>query len=138
MQYTRQAKDLILGAAHRAKTLGHSYIGSAHILLSLVQQPGLPGQLLRFSGLDPSFAELAVSVLWGAGTPGLPLPQSFSGQARRILRGAAAEAQRCGNRYVDNSHIFIALLRQPRSGAARVLTLADVDREELFSRAVAR
>ena len=136
MHYTRQAKALLLGAAQSARGLGHSYIGSVHILLSLAQCPEQPGQLLRHAGLEPAFGELAAAVLWGAGTPGLPLPQGFTGQARRILRMAAREAQRCGSRWIDSRHILIALLRQPRSGAARVLTLADVDREALFSRAV--
>ena len=98
MQYTRQAKKVILEAANAAKQLGHSYIGSVHILLALLRQPGLPGRLLKFAGLEKSYAELVVTILYGAGESGLPLPQSFSRQARRILYFAAKEARCNGSR----------------------------------------
>ena len=138
MQFTRECSAVILGAAKAARQLGHSYVGSAHLLLALLRQPGLPRQLLRFAGLEPGFAELTVSVLWGAGAPYLPLPQSFSRQARLVLHGASEEARRCGSRYVGSGHVFLALLRRPRTGAAKVLTLAGIDRQELLGRFVTR
>ena len=46
MRYHPQTQELIRQAARKARELGHSYVGSAHLLLALAEQPGATGQLL--------------------------------------------------------------------------------------------
>ena len=49
MRYDVQTLELIRVAAQTARSMGHSYVGSAHLLLALTRQPGAEGQLLRFA-----------------------------------------------------------------------------------------
>ena len=135
MQYERRVRQLILMAMTQARSLGHSYVGSVHILLSLAQSPCLGGQLLRFSGLDPLAVRQITELFYGRGTEGLPLPQGFSVQARRILRGAGAEAVMLEAKKVDEVHILLSMLRIERSAAKEVLMLCGIDTEALFTRA---
>ena len=136
MQYAQDAQRLILHAGSIARELGHSYVGTAHLLLSLAQTPGLSGQLLRGGGFDWELSGKMARVLYGAGTPGLPLPQGFSTQARAVLRGAGREARLLGHRQVQNIHIFLSLLRQEKTAARDLMVLGGVDTQELFSAAV--
>lgn len=136
MQYRMDARELILAAGRKAKAMGHSYVGSVHLLLAMVQQPGLAGQLLRSAGLDGALAESMAAVLYGTGTPDLPLPQGFSTQARRILRGAGNEARLLGARQVRDVHILLSLLRREKTAARDILLLNDVDMPWLFSSTV--
>ncbi len=136
MQYTQEVQTLICEAAASARKLGHSYVGSIHLLLALAQLPFLPGQLLRFAGAEPEQLELMAGVFYGAGTPGLPLPQGFSAQARRIFRDARTEARSCGSRKVSVTHILLSLLRTKNSAAQELLMLSSVDTDELFTRTV--
>ena len=136
MQYEKGAQRLILSAARKARAMGHSYVGSAHLLLALARTPGLPGQMLRFAGFDPVMAEAMVAVLYGVGTPDLPLPQGFSRQARGVLRGAGVEAVQLGSKSVKTEHIFLSLLRREKTAATDVLILSDVDAQSLFSATV--
>ena len=53
MRYHMHTVELIRLAGQKARTLGHSYVGSAHLLLALTQQTGSTGQLLRSAGVDP-------------------------------------------------------------------------------------
>ena len=92
MRYSQDATDVILGAAAAARELGHGFVGSVHLTLALAREPGTAGILLRQLGLTADFAYDIAAVLYGVGSQGLPLPQGFSDQARRILRGAAGEA----------------------------------------------
>ena len=94
----------------------------------------MEAQLLRYSGFDAGVARDITTILYGRGTGGLPLPQGFSVQARRILRGAGAEAVMLEAKKVDDLHILLSLLRQERSAAQEVLLLCGVDTEALFSR----
>ena len=43
MRYHTLTTDLIQQAGQQARYLGHSYVGSAHLLLALIQQPGMAG-----------------------------------------------------------------------------------------------
>ena len=75
MRYHLLTVELIQNAGNVAKTMGHSCVGSAHLLLAMLQQPGAAGQLLRSMGIDPQLTETMAMVLCGEGTPDLPLPQ---------------------------------------------------------------
>ena len=134
MQYEKDAQRLILAAGRKARALGHSYVGSVHLLLALAEEPGIAGQLLRGAGFELAFAQAAALVLYGAGTPGLPLPQGFSSQVRRVLRGAREEARYFGSRHVQAQHILLSLLRGEKTAAADLLLLSGVDAQALFSR----
>ena len=136
MQYEKKSRTVILNAADRARELGHSYVGSAHLLLALSDAEGPAGQLLRFAGCMPENAKTAIRGLYGSGTQGLPLPQGFSPQARRVLQAAGAEAVASQSRSVLPEHILLALLRQEGTQAQQVLLLVGVDMRLLFSNLV--
>ena len=136
MRYDPSAQGLILRAGNIARGLGHSYVGSQHLLLALAEDKGLAGTLLRGAGLERETAEQMASVLYGVGTAGLPLPQGLSAQARAILHRSRKEASSLGARAVEPVHILLSLLRQDRTASRDLLILSGVDREELFSRTV--
>ena len=132
MQYAQGALTLIALAAGEARQLGHSFVGSGHMLLALSQCPAAAGNLLRTYGIDPQVLRSVMAVMYGKGTPGLPLPQGMTAKLRRILRNAGSEARATGERKVDSIHILISLLRQEKSEAKELLILGGADPQELF------
>ena len=136
MRYSGQTQQLLLQAAHIARDFGHGYVGSAHLLLAMSQQTDMTGNLLRQMGVDPQLTEQIAAVLYGVGTPGLPLPQGFSMQMRRILQEAGKEAGIQHSNRVEPVHILLSMLRQEKSAARELLILGSVDTEELFHQAV--
>ena len=136
MRYDVQTAELIRMAAQAARSLGHSYVGSAHLLLALTRQPGSAGQLLRFAGVDPVLTEEMTLLFFGSGTPDLPLPQGLSHGARGILRGAMKEAGRLGCREIQPVHVLLALARRGESAAGELLDLEGVSGEMLFHKTV--
>jgi ATP-dependent Clp protease ATP-binding subunit ClpA len=52
-----------------------------------------------------------------------------SAEVRRIVALAGEEASRFGHRYVGPEHLLLGMLREDRSGAARVLQAEGVDQE---------
>ena len=136
MRYSVQAAQLIRSAANYARHMGHSYVGSEHILLALVSEGGWTSLILQGVGVNRQFMMEAVAVLYGAGTPALPLPQGFTGAARRILRSAAREARMSGYKSIESAHILLSVLRCENCAAQELLSVADIDRNEVFSRSV--
>ena len=136
MRYESSAQVLILAAGEQARSLGHSFVGSQHLLLAFGKDDSLGGKLLRGAGFDPDLAVKMAVVLYGVGTPGLPLPQGMSAQLRKILSAAMDEAKLRGSRELSRIHIFLAMLRQNRCSARDLLVLSGVDPEDLFTRTV--
>ena len=138
MRYDVQLKAVLMRSGAVARKLGHSYVGSGHLLIALLESPASAGRLLRFAGMEPETAEQLLALLYGVGAPGLPLPQGFSNQARRILQNAGAEARQLGGRQVKSEHLLLSLLRSERSAARELLLLSDVDTKMLFTQTVDR
>ena len=127
---------MIRGAAREARLLGHGFVGTAHLLLALIDDAGWGGQLLRSFGLERQLLEDLTVLSYGLGQEGLPLHQSFTPSARKILQGAGWEARHGGCRLIGADHILLALTRLEGTSARQLLQLCQVDMEELFTLAV--
>ncbi len=136
LRYERGAQEIILLAGQTARELGHSYVGTEHLLLALAREPGLTGKLLRGAGLDPEVTQNMITVLYGRGSPGLPLPQGMTGKLRQTLAQGVREARSLDSREIGAIHLFLALLRQEKCAARDLLVLSGVDGADLFSRTV--
>ena len=133
MRYSQEAADVIVAAAARARALGHSFVGSVHLLMAMCSSAAEAGMLLRSASVTENFVHDAAAVLCGVGTARLPLPQGFSREARQLLRLAGGEAQLLGSGQVRPLHLLLALTRRHGSMAVMVLRIAGVDPDELFT-----
>jgi len=136
MQYSRDAQELLRRSAEKARNLGHSYVGSIHLLIALAGQRGIAGYLLNSFGVQEEMTCHIAVILYGGGTPGLPLCQGFTKQAAAVLQGAAAEARHAKSPMVEPVHIFLSLLRREHAAAGRVMRIYGIDTQELFHRTV--
>ena len=133
MRYSQEAADVIVSAAAKARSLGHSFVGSVHLLMALCDAPGEAGLLLRSAGVTERFVHDAAAVLCGVGSPRLPLPQGFTPEARRILQLAGGEAELMGSGQVRPLQLLLALTRRCDSTAGMVLRIAGADPDALFT-----
>ena len=79
--FTPRAKKALELAAEEARSLGHNYIGTEHILLGLIREgEGIASQVLLNSGLDLSVVRNEVMGLLGSGLPGFS--QATGSQAK--------------------------------------------------------
>ena len=136
MQYSQEAQQLLREAFMQARSRGHSYVGSEHILLAMAQCPGSSGRILCSAGLDPVLTGHMASLLYGVGTTALPLPQGFTASAKQILRSAGAEARRLRAKEVGCMHLLLALLRRQKTAAAQLMQTCAVDTDEVFTRTI--
>ncbi len=133
VRYHMVTTQLLQRSAQKARDLGHSYVGSAHLLLVMAQEPGGMGQVLRQLGVDPGLTEAMAQLLYGAGTPDLPLPQGLTEEVRGILRAAAREARQQQSKEIQPHHLLMAMARRETSAAGELLTLNGVSADTLFT-----
>ena len=134
MRYEQESLELISVAAKKARELGHSYVGSIHLLLAMTACRGMAGQILRGIGLDLTLTQDMAVLLHGKGAPRLPLPQGLSPDARQVLQGAAREVRTQRGNQIRVLHILMSLARREKTEAGQLLYLSGVDTNELFTR----
>ncbi|MFA5116134.1 MAG: Clp protease N-terminal domain-containing protein, partial [Candidatus Omnitrophota bacterium] len=79
--FTPRAKKALELAAEEARSLGHNYIGTEHILLGLIREgEGVASQVLLNSGLDLNGVRNEVMELLGSALPGF---SQGGGQAQK-------------------------------------------------------
>ncbi len=133
MRYENESLNLLRQAGRKAQQMGHSYVGSAHLLMALAEESGNIGYFLRNFGIDPEIIGDMTVVLYGRGTPSLPLPQGFSPEAKSILQGAANEARNRKCRGIQPVHLLLSLVRRWDTDAGEILMLNGVDGNDLFT-----
>ena len=131
--FTQKANSAINIAIDQAAALGHTYIGSEHILYGLAAEgSGVAYFALQSREIKPeSILNLLVKTI-GRGIP-VPLsPQDLTPRCKRILEVAMMESRTLGHSYVGTEHILIALLKENDSYAVRFLKELGVDPDQLY------
>ena len=64
MRLDKEAEAMIRLSGDCARDLGHSYVGTAHLLLALLSQPGWPGRMLETAGVDLQLAQAMTRANW--------------------------------------------------------------------------
>ena len=132
-RFTSTALGAIRLAQENAARLGHSYVGSEHLLLGLASQEySLAARLLREAGADSQTLRAAIAQLVGTGVPNRTLHQGLTPQCCQVIQRAAAECRRLQQPSVSAEHLLLGLLREPNCSAVRLLADCQVDSQGLY------
>ena len=134
-RFTSTALGAIRLAQENAARLGHSYVGSEHLLLGLASQEySTAARLLREEGAASPRLRVCIAQLVGTGVPGRTLHQGLTPNCCQAIQQAAAEAKKLGQPAVNAEHLLLGLLRDSTSSAVRLLGECGVDRARLSQR----
>ncbi|MDR0819858.1 MAG: ATP-dependent Clp protease ATP-binding subunit [Oscillospiraceae bacterium] len=133
-KFTERAKRVINLAQDAAGELGHSYVGSEHILLGLIrEESGIAAKTLSKYGLDnPKITKVVVDSV-GKGEPGAQPSQGLTPRTKRIIERAGGEAARLNVNYIGTEHLLMAMLREHDSIGARIIGALGVDLNKLYT-----
>ena len=127
--FSKRVQLIIKLSKEEAIRLGHSYVGSEHLLLGLLKEgSGLGKKVLDVYDIDPnemvSMIEDMIKTSGGTMTLGhLPLTR----RAERILRNAFSEASSRGETIADDEHLLLAMLRESEGIAFEILKSFSLD-----------
>ena len=131
-RFTKRAQTAIEEAWKTSEELGHSYVGTEHILLGLLREgEGLACRVMRRAGLEEG-ALLEVVAAAGRGTPAPPA-HGLSPRAKRCVELAVADASQLGHGFVGTEHLLMGVLRQPECAGSRALADAGIDPDRLYT-----
>lgn len=121
-RFTKKAAAALGEAMECAGRLGHTYIGSEHLLLGILRQSDSIGaRLLLSRGITFEKTEKKVAALVGSGNATVLSGRDMTPRARRIIEQSFACARRFGQTQVGTEHMLSALLKERQSTAAAVI-----------------
>ena len=127
-RFTKYARNALSHSMEAAGKLGHTCIGSEHILLGILSETECIGsELLKNRGVTyPSMYD-AVKEHLGSGVPTELSASDMTPRTQAIIKTAAYEAAKRGSATVGTEHILLAILMMRDSVACRLLNDAGVD-----------
>ena len=131
-RFTLRAQNALNGSLREASAMGHTYIGSEHLLLGLLGEGDcIASKLMAARGVKPEAYREAIVELSGVGAESQVSPADMTPRVRKIILDSAAEASRCGQSYVGTEHLLLSLLDEPDCVAVRLLETVGIAPDEL-------
>ena len=134
-KFTNRAEKAIEIANDIALELGHSYIGTEHILYGLAKEgTGIASKVLANQGITDEDILNEIQMLIGTGEP---LSQNdslgFTPRSKRIIENAFVEARRLGSEFIGTEHILIGIMHEGDSVAVRIMMDLNIDPRKLYN-----
>lgn len=132
--YTEKAKKVLNIAKRIAKKLKHSYIGSEHILIGLIEEGTSVGaRVLEANGVDKeSLLDLMEQLIVPEGNVGLMDKEGFTPRAESLLVNANHEAERFRAGEIGTEHLLFAMIKETDSVATKLLITLGINLQKVY------
>ncbi len=131
--FTQKANKALNIAISSAEEMGHSYIGTEHLLLGLLKEgTGVAATALNEAGLTAEKLEEKIIELSGKGLPTTLSPNDFTPRSKRVTQNAVFIASRTGMGYVGTEHLLLSLLNEKDSYAYNFLSELNINLESVL------
>ncbi len=126
--FTSKANDALNLAINSAEQLGHTYVGSEHLLLGLLRiASGVAFSVLNKNGVDAEKIEELIKKEIGRGNTTRLSPDYFTPRAKNVLETAMSGCSSMGKKYVGTEHLLLGILSEGDNYAIRFLKAVGAD-----------
>lgn len=132
-RFTPAAQSALKQAQNEASEMGHTYIGTEHLLLGLLcQDSSVAAELLKSKGIEYGKTRKLVISLCGSGSRTDPPPATMTPRLKEVLK-KAAEAMPGAFGRIGTEQLLFSLLNEEESFASRIIERQNVLCHDLTS-----
>ena len=129
---TQKAQNALTHALAAAEELGHTYVGTEHLLIGLTQEEdSAAARILDGRGITPLRLRNAVSEISGAGSRTALSPSDMTPRAKAVIESAGRIADDLSGGFVGTEHLLSAICREKDSTGCRLLVSLSADPQEI-------
>ena len=133
--FTGKSNEAINSAISVAESLGHTFVGSEHLLLGILLSSGsVAATILEESGISYNAVEKIVTKLVDRGIPTRLSPEHLTPRAKKIVEKSMLSAKQLGKQAVGTEHILLEILSEGDNYAIRILNELSADIPKLASK----
>ncbi len=126
--FTGKANSAVNAAISIAEGLGHTYVGSEHLLQGLIyERDSVASEILLGFGVSNDVLSKLILKSIGSGAPTSLSPEHMTPRAKRVLEVAVQGSREMGNSFVGTEHILLGILSEGDNYAIKFLKELDVD-----------
>ena len=135
-EMTKKCKEILDDSKNIAGKLGHTYVGSEHILLSFLENGSCTASVvLTRNGVNKSDVLEKLEEMVGIGTPCRleEYEDCMTPTAQKIVSGALSLSKSLGSKQCGTEHLLMLMLRQGGSQAMQILEELDIPISKLYN-----
>ncbi len=141
MQYkfTNRAEKAIQIANKTASELGHSYIGTEHLLYGLTQEgSGVASKVLELQNVTPEKILEEIEELIGIVESDIGNIETagFTPRTKKVIENAFRESKKIGSEFIGTEQLLVGIMQEADSVAVRILLDLDVSPQKIYNEIV--
>ncbi len=129
--FTEEARKILINAKKEMYELKHPYIGSEHLLLSILKDDNSVSKRLKQYNLDYQILKDEIVNVIGIGSKSQDC-FLYTPLLKRILENAIVDSKENNNGEVTIEHLFSSLLEEGEGVAIRILLGLNIDIDNLY------
>ncbi len=111
--FTEKAERALDISLSSAREMGHTYVGTEHILLGLLSVPdSVAYRILADHGITLSEIKELIAASVGVGTPSAVAATNMTPMTKRIIEESAYTARRLGSEKIGTEHLLAAIISE--------------------------
>ena len=137
-KFTVTAKNALKGALEEAGALGHTYIGTEHLLLAMTKEKeSVGGSILLARGVDYHSTRNLIREISGIGDPSHPDSADMTPALRRVIELSSSMASKYGHSLIGTEDLLLSVIAERESVAVKLLIAQNISLNELQNDIVA-
>ena len=130
-RFTQRAQRAVAAAQQAAMLLHQPYVGTEHILLGLLKEPGPVVSEVLPEGVNYETVLERVRTLLGEGNMQSGGMLELTPRSKKILESSILESRKLHHSFVGTEHFWLALLKEGEGVAVSLLRSMGVDTQEM-------
>ena len=127
-RFTEKAQNALNNALLTAREMGHTYIGSEHLLAGLCSEENcVAAQILTSKGATKDKVISTIADNMGTGSPTKINASELTPRTKQIIEMSAFESSKYGHGYIGTEHLLLALVNERDCVANRILEALGID-----------
>lgn len=131
-RFSKMAGAALTSAQQIASSLGHTYIGSEHLLLGILSYPdSVGGRILLARGITFDKFKTKLTEITGQAPPTRLSASDMTSRTRRIIEQSMTYASRYGFNSIGTEHLLLSIAGESQCVATQILTKLGTDAKTL-------
>lgn len=127
-KFTRKTLDSLETAIETASSMGHTYVGSEHLILGFLKEDGnVAAAVLKKHNVTLGDVYDQMLIIIGKGEETMLSYESMTPALRHILNTSTEMAKSMGTGLVGTEHVLMAMIKEENCGAMSFLKFFGVD-----------
>ncbi len=132
-KFTESAKNVIKYANEITLKLGHSFIGTEHILYGLAKESeGIASKVLEKQNVNFENILMQIEDIMGSTKTKAKKILGFTPRTKKVLENASDDAKKAGSDYIGTEHILVGIIKEGDSVAIRILLNLNSSLKEIY------